>query len=73
MVLIACFFCLYLMMEDTGDLRVKVNFTPDTLYLNWTTTFPGVTVCEEYSTKLALRKFTKLYRKYMGTGKRNYW
>ncbi|KAF9815024.1 hypothetical protein SFRURICE_010582 [Spodoptera frugiperda] len=61
MVLIACFFCLYLMMEDTGDLRVKVNFTPDTLYLNWTTTFPGVTVCEEYSTKLALRKFTKLY------------
>uniref|UniRef100_A0A2A4JGG5 Uncharacterized protein n=1 Tax=Heliothis virescens TaxID=7102 RepID=A0A2A4JGG5_HELVI len=61
--LIASMGCLYLMLEDAGHLGVEVNFTPDTLYLNWTTTFPAVTVCEQHSTKIALRKFTALYRK----------
>ncbi|KAJ8733860.1 hypothetical protein PYW07_014411 [Mythimna separata] len=59
--LIACMGCLYVMMKHAGHYGVEVNFTPDTRYLNWTTTFPGVTLCEEIATKFALRKFSALY------------
>lgn len=65
MTLIASMGGLYLMMQHAGDEGVEVNFTLDTLYLNWTTTFPGVTLCEEIATKFALRKFSALYRKYL--------
>ena len=64
MILIVSLGCLYILMQHTGELGVEVNFTPDTRYLNWTTTFPGVTLCEEHSTKYALRRFDAMYRKY---------
>lgn len=43
-----------------------VNFVPNTLYLDWNTIFPAVTVCETYlGYKNTLKKLTDLYRKYL--------
>ncbi|CAG9107378.1 unnamed protein product [Plutella xylostella] len=56
--------CLYLLLLSIVAHNEHISFTPDTLYLDWTTMFPAVTICElytDYGYKDALDKFQRLY------------
>ncbi|CAH2099639.1 unnamed protein product [Euphydryas editha] len=53
--------CLYLLLMPLVQRGNAIGFTPDTRYLHWTTTFPGVTVCESYIPKTALKKLSENY------------
>lgn len=61
-VLLACSGCLYLLLVNVAEKGAEVNYTPDTLYLTWTTAFPAVTVCEAFDAKYVGQKLAEIYR-----------
>ncbi|KAI5642294.1 amiloride-sensitive sodium channel domain-containing protein [Phthorimaea operculella] len=53
--------CLYVLLMHVVTAGSEVSYTAETRYLPWTTSFPGVTICEIYIAKLAQKKLTALY------------